>query len=61
MIGIPISQSGANDSTLRDGTNNPINTMPSTNGGKKSSCLEEIERLKQNREERRRRMEDLRK
>ena len=28
---------------------------------KKSSCLEEIERLKQNREERRRKMEDLRK
>lgn len=28
---------------------------------KKGSCLEEIERLKQNREERRKKMEDLRK
>lgn len=34
---------------------------PSTATSKKSSCLDEIERLKQNREERRRKMDDLRK
>ena len=38
---------------------NPINTA--AGGPKKSSCLEEIEKLKQNREERRKKMEDLRK
>jgi hypothetical protein len=43
----------ANDSTLKDGTNNPVS--------KKSSCLEEIERLKTKREERRRKMDDMRK
>jgi hypothetical protein len=47
-----------NDSTLKDGTNNPI-APPLVN--KKSSCLDEIERLKQNREDRRKKMDDLRK
>lgn len=57
MQGVPV-----NDSTLKDGTNNPINVTPAiANGSKKSSCLEEIERLKQNREERRKKMDDLRK
>jgi hypothetical protein len=58
VVGMP-----PNDSTLKDGTNNPINVMPTlTNAqSKKSSCLEEIERLKQNREERRKKMDDLRK
>jgi hypothetical protein len=35
--------------------------QPPTSQQKKGSCLEEIERLKQNREERRKKMEDLRK
>ena len=43
-----------NDSTLKDGTNNPPLV-------KKSTCLEEIERLKQNREERRKKMHDIKK
>lgn len=43
-----------NDSTLKDGTNN----IPSSN---KKNCLEEIERLKLNREERRKKMSDIRK
>jgi hypothetical protein len=47
-----------NDSTLKDGTNNPIQPPLVS---KKSSCLDEIERLKQNREERRKKMDDLRK
>jgi len=36
----------ANDSTLKDGTNNPINAVPQSTNSKKSSCLGEIERLK---------------
>jgi len=35
--------------------------QPTAAPQKKGSCLEEIERLKQNREERRKKMEDLRK
>jgi len=55
--GVPV-----NDPSLKDGTNNPINVTPAVlSGAKKSSCLEEIERLKQNREERRKKMDDLRK
>lgn len=50
----PSVSPSVNDSTLRDGTNNPISS-------KKSNCLEEIEKLKQNREERRKKMEDMRK
>jgi len=45
-----------NDSTLKDGTNHFIGSGP-----KKVNCLEEIERLKLNREERRKKMEDIRK
>ena len=41
------------DPTLKDGTNN--------SSVKKSSCLEEIERLKTKREERRRKMDDMKK
>ena len=37
----------------------PLTTTSSN--AKKPSCLEEIERLKQNREERRKKMDDLRK
>lgn len=41
VLGFPVTPS-VNDSTLRDGTNNSVpHTAP-----KKSSCLEEIERLK---------------
>ena len=47
-------QQQQNDSTLKDGTNNQVL-------GKRSTCLEEIERLKQNREERRKKMNDIRK
>lgn len=61
LIGLQVAATPVNDSTLKDGTNNPINVMPSANQSKKSSCLEEIERLKQNREERRKKMDDLRK
>ena len=39
---------------MKDGTNNQ-------QLGKKSTCLEEIERLKQNREERRKKINDIRK
>lgn len=65
-IGLIFTSIGAaaNDSTLKDGTNNMISNIPTStnqNAAKKSSCLEEIERLKQNREERRKKMEDLRK
>ena len=42
-----------NDSCFKDGTNNPLQ--------KQGSCLEEIEKLKIKREERRQKMEDLRK
>lgn len=42
------------DACLKDGTNNQQLS-------KKVSCLEEIERLKQNREERRKKMSDMRK
>ena len=53
-IGIPtVSSPTIPDQTLKDGTNN-LNP-------KKSNCLEEIERLKQNREERRKKMDDMRK
>ena len=52
-----MSAQSVNDSTLKDGTNNVI---VHTNT-KKSSCLGEIERLKQNREERRKKMDDLKK
>jgi len=48
---------GTSDPTLKDGTNHAI--VHSTT--KKSSCLEEIERLKQNREERRKKMDEARK
>ena len=41
------------DPTLKDGTNN--------SSVKKASCLEEIERLKTKREERRRKMDDMKK
>lgn len=58
-------QTSVNDSTLKDGTNNLLSNLPppqtANNAAKKSSCLDEIERLKQNREERRKKMDDLRK
>ncbi len=38
--------SGANDSTLKDGTNNISGTGANPPLVKKNSCLEEIERLK---------------
>ncbi len=50
--------SAASDSTLKDGTNMPAGQP---NPPKKVSCLEEIERLKNNREERRKKMSDIRK
>ena len=72
FIGLIVCQLGVNDSTLKDGTNQPIGSnilasngqaqaIGSNNNPKKSSCLDEIERLKQNREERRKKMEDLKK
>ena len=39
-----------NDSTLKDGTNNLLSNLPppqtANNAAKKTSCLDEIERLK---------------
>lgn len=58
LMGSP-SGNGMNDSTLKDGTNSITTNQPLVS--KKSSCLDEIERLKQNREERRKKMDDLRK
>jgi hypothetical protein len=61
VLGLMGSPSGTctNDPTLKDGTNNIPTNPPLVS--KKSTCLDEIERLKQNREERRKKMDDLRK
>ncbi len=48
------SPSGGADASLKDGTNNQHLI-------KKSTCLDKIEQLKQNREERRKKMSDQRK
>lgn len=50
IIGIQVTNpiNNTNDSTLKDGTNNMQINNPAAlaNGAKKTSCLEEIERLK---------------